>query len=271
MLKPDARVALVVAALPLAFGLSKTARGVTEPLALPPGDARSSGAPDAGSLHWQPGDAVLGVPPGTQLRVQPRPSAIRINGVALQWRALASTLSPSQVAHELGVAWRAVEPAVASRLPMGEAPWLVLTRRVGNELQALQLRDDEGAGSQGYWSVLDPTQGASSRPRAPLPVPAGATIESTIEQLDPGVRSTQYLGHARQSADTLVQRLGRAALAAGWQAQLPGTGRAGFQAFARGDERLELQVLAAGDASSFVLNVHAAGHAAGHAVGTGAR
>jgi hypothetical protein len=213
-------------------------------------------------LPWQSGDEVLGVPVGTQLRVQARPSAIRINGVALHWRALASMLSPTQVAHELGVAWRVVEPAVAPRWPTGESPWLVLTRRVGNELQSLQLRDDEGAGSQGYWSVLDPTQGAGSRPRAPLPLPAGATIESTIEQLDPGVRSTQYLGHARQSADTLAQQLGRAALAAGWQAQLPDTGRAGFQAFARGAERLELQVLAAGDASSFVLNVHAAGHAA---------
>jgi hypothetical protein len=201
---------------------------------------------------------VLGVPAGTQLRVQARPSAIRINGVALQWRALASTLSPSQVARELGVAWRVAEPASVLRGPADAAPWFVLTRRVGNELQALQLRGDARAGSHGYWSVLDPTQGATRRPRSPLSVPAGAVIESTIEQLDPGVRSTQYLGRARQPADALSQRLGRAALAAGWRAQLPATGRAGFQAFARGEDRLELQVQASGDSSSFVLNVHAA-------------
>jgi hypothetical protein len=252
MLKQDARVALVATALPLVGCLPALADGSLQSLTSPEGTAGA----DAGG--WRSAAGVSSLLAGAPVEVQARASALRINGVALQWRAVVAPQPPAQVGAALGVAWRAVEQEGAVAAPRGGAAWLVLTRRVGNELHALQLRGDGRGGSEGYWSVLDPTQPAGSRPRAPIAIPAGAAIESTIEQLDPALRSTQYVGRARQAAASLGPRLRRAALAAGWVEQAPGIGRAGFQAYARGDELLELQVLPDGDSAGFLLNVHAA-------------
>lgn len=273
MLKQDARVVLVAASLPivacLPAGQQATAGG---PEAWPPSSSPASGSEGGG---WRAASTVSGLLAGAPLEVQARASALRINGVALQWRAVSAQRSPAQVAAALGVAWRAAGQEGVGQVGAGQvgagqvgdaqaaaAPWMVLTRRVGNELHALQLRDDGHSGCEGYWSVLDPTQPAGSRPRAPIAIPAGAGIDSTIEQLDPAIRSTQYLGRARLSAATLGPRLRRAALAAGWQEQSPAAGVAGFQAYARADERLELQVMPDGGAARFLLNVHGAAQVA---------
>ena len=252
MLKPDARVALLAATVPFACSL----------LPPPAGAARAAELPGPAMGDWRAGAEVSGLLTGPQLLVQSRATAVRVNGVALQWRALASGQPPAEVAQRLGVGWRLVEPgadpatAGAGGSPGAGPGWLLLTRRAGDELHALQLRADGRGGSEGYWSVLDPTQPASGQPRAPLSLPAGARIESAIEQLDPGLHSTQYLGRARQSPAALVERLRRAALAAGWVEQLPAGARAGFQAYARAGELLEVQVLAAGPEARFLLNVH---------------
>jgi hypothetical protein len=250
MLKPDARVALLAATLPFACSL----------VAPPAGVARAAELPGPASGEWRAGAEVSGLLTGPELLVQARATAVRVNGVALQWRALASSQAPAQVAQLLGVGWRSVEPG-ADPAGAGQG-WLLLTRRAGDELHALQLRADGRGGSEGYWSVLDPTRPASSQPRAPLSLPAGARVESGIEQLDLGLHSTQYLGRARQSPSALVERLRRAALAAGWVEQLPAGARAGFQAYARAGELLEVQVLAAGPEARFLLNVHQRGQAA---------
>jgi len=259
MLKQDARVALVAAALPLVAAAGPVPGALPQPSPLPsPLPWPGEGDPGVDAGAWRAASDVSGLLAGPTLRVQARASALRINGVALQWRALSSPLPPAQVASALGVAWRAPDAVDPTAPAAGSADWLVLTRRVGSELHALQLRVDGRRGTEGYWSVLDPTQPASSRPRAPLSIPAGAGIESTIEQLDPAVRSTQYIGRARLSSAALGPRLRTAALAAGWREQSPGAERAGFQAFARNGELLELQVLADGVGAGFLLNVHAA-------------
>ncbi|MBS0388798.1 MAG: hypothetical protein JSR15_09985 [Proteobacteria bacterium] len=180
-----------------ALGLSIASMGVLA-VAASAGDAGAAGA---------------GLPP--QIVAAGTIQLLRINGLDVHSRALASGLPPDEACNVLERAWRDSEAATSPTRCSRTGPWLLITHRAGPALQTVQLQA-HGPGSTGFLSELDPlaVPGAPARPQ--LPLPAGTRVLNVVQSIEAGDVVSQFTLRLPWSPAMAMQRLRSAARERGW-------------------------------------------------------
>jgi hypothetical protein len=139
----------------------------------------------------------------------------RVNGLAIQILMLSASATPDEACAKIAASWQAMpRAAVASCRRIG--PWVLINRREGSRLQAVQLRFI-GTGTTGFYSELDLTAQPARLPVPRLPIPAGAQLVNVVESADGRSDMRQFTFHFPLPPRELVRRLGRAASERGWK------------------------------------------------------
>ncbi len=154
---------------------------------------------------------------------------LRINGVEARARALTSDLTPEAVCALLARQWLvrgAAGPPVQCQRIGG---WFVITHQAGKVLQTAQF-EATGHGSVGFLSEVDPFAIPSGRPRAQLPLPAGARIQNVVQSIEAGDSVTQFTLSVPLPPAVALMKLRMAARERGWEwAQADSGGVIDFQ------------------------------------------
>ncbi len=116
---------------------------------------------------------------------------LRINGVVVHSRAISSALAPLHACALIEQKWRSVLDSTLPVICRRAGAWLLVTRRVGERLQTAQLQED-GGGSIGFLSELDPLAPVGPRPAPSLPLPARARLVNVVQSLVQRDSVTQF-------------------------------------------------------------------------------
>lgn len=154
---------------------------------------------------------------------------LRINGLDVRSRALTSALAPDAACALLERQWQgsgyAGPPIQCQRVGV----WFVITHQAGAVLQTVQLQARDH-GSVGFLSALDPLALPSERPRAALPLPAGARMLNVVQSVEAGDSVTQFTLLLPLPPSAALLRLRSVAREQGWNwAQADSGGVIDFQ------------------------------------------
>jgi hypothetical protein len=154
---------------------------------------------------------------------------LRINGLDVRSRALTSALAPDAACALLERQWQVSgnggPPIRCQRVGV----WFVITHRAGEVLQTAQLQA-RNHGSVGFMSAVDPFALPSERPRATLPLPAGARVLNVVQSIEAGDSVTQFTLLLPMPPAVALLRLRTAAREHGWNwAQADSGGVIDFQ------------------------------------------
>ena len=140
---------------------------------------------------------------------------LRINGVVVHSRAISSALAPLHACALIEQKWRSVLDSILPVICRREGDWLLVTRRVAEHLQTAQLQED-GGGSSGFLSELDPLAPMGPRPAPSLPLPARARLVNVVQSLEQRDSVTQFNIELPFLPATALARLRAGARPLGW-------------------------------------------------------
>ncbi|MGB8693792.1 MAG: hypothetical protein WCD08_09820 [Steroidobacteraceae bacterium] len=198
--------------------------------------ARSLAAPAPASL---PAEVI----------VQARAQALNVNGLLCDTYALRSFRAPVELDSLISATWRgASESLPVVRARAGE--WLVISRRLGERVQTVQLRATGAGGSEGYLSELNLSRLPVDRVRPALALPPAVSVQSFVQTRDADAIATQFTAWSTLTATTLLRSLAQLASRQHWSVVSMSTGLS----LQRGDFHLDLLVARAASGSSLVIN-----------------
>ena len=173
------------------------------------------------------------------------PGGLRINGVAVEVTRLAGPGVPAFIG-DLQARWH-----VAGK-ERREGPWQLLSRQQASISEVLQWRTT-ATGTEAWWSRLDLSQPKQAAAALSVPLPGVCRIASQLELGERHSPVRHVTARCGVRADTLVARLHRAAVAAGWDSQL--TTRSRTLQLQRGKTRIQLAAVDQADPGTLPSSV----------------
>jgi len=140
----------------------------------------------------------------------------RINGLDVRSRTLSSTLAPDAACALLERQWRTAGAWLLVGRCKRTGKWIVITHPNGNVLETAQLQAS-ARGSVGFVSTVDPSAAPSARPRAQLPLPAGARVLNVAQSIELDDTVTQFTLLLPFPLLAAIRALRAAASDGGWQ------------------------------------------------------
>lgn len=181
--------------------------------------------------------------------VQTRAQALNVNGLQCDTYALRSPRAPVELDGLIRATWRSASEALpVVRRQAGD--WLVISRRLGERVQTVQLRGTAVGGSEGYLSEVNLSRMPADRVRPALALPSALSIRSFVQSRDADAIATQFTASSPLSATTLLRTLSQLASRQHWTVLSTITGLS----LQRGDFHLELLVARDASGSSLVIN-----------------
>lgn len=154
---------------------------------------------------------------------------LRINGLDVHSRALASPLAPDSACALLERQWRAASASELVGQCRRAGSWYVITHPNGNVLETAQFQAGS-RGSVGFVSVVDPLAAPAGKPGARLPLPAGTRVVNVVQSIESGDLVTQFTLLLPYPLNTALAKLRAAAAERGWQSiQAKGSSVIDFQ------------------------------------------
>ena len=194
-------------------------------------------------IHSPRSDAGTELAPGVV--ADAFPGGLRINGVAVEVTRLAGPGVPAFI-DDLRARWPVVAPV------RREGPWRLVSRQQGSISEVLQWRAT-ATGSEALWSRLDLSQPKYAAAALSVPLPGVCRIASQLELGERHSPVRHVTARCGVRADTLVARLHRAAVAAGWDSQL--TTRSRTLQLQRGKTRIQLAAVDQADPGTLPSSV----------------
>jgi hypothetical protein len=181
--------------------------------------------------------------------VQTRAQVLNVNGLQCDTYALRSPRAPVELDGLISATWRhASEAQPVVRRQAGD--WLVISRRLRERVQTVQLRLTAVGGSEGYLSELNLSRLPADRVRPALALPPEVRVHSYVQSRDPDAIATQFTASSPLSATTLLRTLSQLASRQHWTVLATSAGLS----LQRGDFCLDLLVARDASGSSLVIN-----------------
>jgi len=184
-----------------------------------------------------------------EIAVQTRAQALNVNGLQCDTYALRSPRAPVELDSLISATWRRASQALpVVRRQAGD--WLVISRRLGERVQTVQLRVTAVGGSEGYLSEVNLSRVPIDRVRPALVLPSTVRVRSFVQSRDADAIATQFTASSTLSAMTLLRSLSQLASQQRWTVLSSSTGLS----LQRGDFTLDLLVARDASGSSLVIN-----------------